>query len=98
MVILSRITLVCFAASYSIALALEVTRIFFRSGVRQAVMIGFAAAGLVAHSLFLINRGLSASGTPLSSSFDWYLLAAWVLANVYLYLTLYHPRIPLGLF
>jgi len=98
MMLLSRISVICFAASYSIALALEVTRIFFRSGVRQAVMVGFAAAGLLAHSLFLINRGLAASGTPLSSSFDWYLLAAWVLANVYLYLTLYHPRIPLGLF
>ncbi len=49
----SGISVVCFAASYAVALACEASRLVFRSGVRGAVMVGFAAAGLFAHTLFL---------------------------------------------
>lgn len=95
---LSGISVVCFAASYAVALGLELTRLLFRSAIRGAVMIGFAAAGLLAHTLFLAHRALTAVGSPLSSEKDWYLLTAWVLAAVYLYLTLYHPRTAFGVF
>jgi ABC-type uncharacterized transport system permease subunit len=98
MSLFSGITVVCFAASYGVALALEVTRVFFRSAIRGAVMLFFAAAGLLAQTIFLANRAMMATGAPLSSSFDWYLLAAWALAIAYLYLTLYHPRTAIGLF
>lgn len=81
---LAGISLTCFSASYAVALLLEATRIWFRSGVRGAVMLGFATAGFVAHTLFLVHRATAASGTPLSSEFDWYLLAAWALTLVYL--------------
>ena len=37
-------------------------------------------------------------GSPLSSEMDWYLLAAWLLVAVYLYLAYYHPKTPFGLF
>ena len=50
---LSGVSTICFAASYTVALALEISRLLFRSGVRGAIMIGFAAAGLVAHTAFL---------------------------------------------
>jgi ABC-type uncharacterized transport system permease subunit len=39
---------------------------------------------------------VSASGYPLSSERDWYLVAAWVLAGVYLYLMCFRPRAPFG--
>lgn len=95
---IANISITCFAASYLVALGLEVSRIFFRSGVRGAVMLGFAAAGLFAHSAFLLHRWISGGLAPLSSEYDWCLVAAWVLALVYLYLTYYHPRSPIGLF
>ena len=94
----SRISVVCFAASYAVALACEASRLLFRSGVRGAVMVGFAAAGLVAHTAFLLWRAASEGAVPLSSPFDWYLLAAWVLAAGSLALTLATPRTPIGLF
>lgn len=82
---LAGISLTCFTASYAVALALEATRIWFRSGLRGALMLGFAAAGVIAHTMFLVHRALtSTSGAPLSSEFDWYLIAAWALAGVYL--------------
>jgi ABC-type uncharacterized transport system permease subunit len=95
---LSGVSTICFAASYTVALALEVSRLLFRSGVRGAVMLGFAAAGLVAHTAFLYYRAVNAAGTPLSSERDWYLVAAWVLVVVYLYLSIWHPKVPFGLF
>jgi len=96
--VLSHISITCFAASYLVAWLLEITRLLFRSGVRGALMLGFASAGLVAHSLFLGYRALHAPGPPLSSSYDWYLLAAWMLAVAFLYLAWLYPRSGVGLF
>jgi len=95
---LSGVNVVCFAASYGVALALEITRLLFRSGIRGAVMVGFAGAGLLAHSIYLFYRAVSTQGPPLSSQRDWCLLAAWVLAGVYLYLTVFHRRAAFGVF
>ena len=38
---ISRISVVCFAASYGVALIFEASRLWFRSGVRGITMIGF---------------------------------------------------------
>src|SRR5262245_31925057 len=98
MSLMSRISVLCFAASYSITFALEVTRFYFRSGVREIVLFGFAAAGFVAHTLFLANRAVTAGGAPLSSAFDWDLLGAWALMVAYLYLTWHRSKTAIGLF
>jgi hypothetical protein len=94
----SRISVVCFAASYLVALACEASRLVFRSGVRGAVMVAFASAGLFAHTLFLLWRAVNTPAVPLSSAYDWYLLAAWVLAGGYLWLMALNPKTPFGLF
>jgi ABC-type transport system involved in cytochrome c biogenesis permease subunit len=95
---LSGISVFCFTASYAVALVLEATRLWFRSGVRGMVMLVFAGAGLLAHTLFLVYRAATAPGAPLSSAYDWYLLAAWVLVAIYLYLFYYHPKAAIGIF
>ena len=92
------VSTICFTASYAVALALEFSRLLFRSGVRGAIMLGFAAAGLVAHTAFLYYRAINEAGAPLSSERDWYLVAAWVLVVVYLHLAILHPKVPFGLF
>src|SRR5580704_5529293 len=95
---MSGISITCFAASYAVALALEITRLFFRSGVRGAVMLLFAGAGLVAQTLYLVYRALHEPNAPLSSEYDWYLIAAWCLMLAYFDLTIHHPKTPFGLF
>ncbi|MEK6239144.1 MAG: hypothetical protein N2C14_30880, partial [Planctomycetales bacterium] len=95
---IAQINILCFAASYGITFLLEISRLAFRSGVRGAVMILFAAGGLFAHTLFLAHRAYIATGVPLSSPFDWYLIAAWLLILVYLYLTVYHQHTAMGFF
>src|SRR5262249_37654706 len=61
-------------------------------------IIFFTGAGLLAQTLYLINRAVTAGGTPISSAFDWDLLGAWGLVLVFLYLSWYHPKISIGLF
>jgi ABC-type transport system involved in cytochrome c biogenesis permease subunit len=95
---ISRISIVCFAASYAVVLAMELSRLLFRSGVRGAIMVGFAAAGLLAHTLYLAHRAAEALGPPLSSERDWCLVAAWLLVAFYLYLVYYHPQKSFGVF
>jgi ABC-type transport system involved in cytochrome c biogenesis permease subunit len=95
---MSGISITCFAASYSVVLLLELSRLLFRSGIRGAIMLGFAGAGLFAHTVYLVERAISAKGYPLSSEQDWYLVGAWILAAMYLYLTAYHRDNAFGVF
>jgi ABC-type uncharacterized transport system permease subunit len=98
---IERITIFCFAASYAVALLLEVTRLLFRSGIRGAVMLGFAVAGIVAHTLYLGYQGYTDTLNniaPLSSPAEYYLLASWLLAVLYLHITWTQPRVAVGIF
>lgn len=95
---ISRISVVCFAASYAVALGFEATRLLFRSRARSMTMVGFVAAGLLAQTLYLTWRSVGEARVPLASPFDWYLLAAWLLAGGSLWLTLANPKTPIGLF
>src|SRR4030095_1275484 len=97
---MSGINIICFAASYGVALALEVTRLFFRLPVRLVVIMGFMVAGLFAHTVYLWMRAAHVlpSGSPLSSWYDWYLVAAWILAAAYLGLLIARPQTNVGIF
>ena len=98
MQLISGIGLVCFAASYGIAWALAVSQLIRPSRARGLLMAGFIFAGLAAHTLYLGYRGVELSATPLSSAFDWCLVASWLLMAVYLYLQYYYPNAALALY
>jgi ABC-type transport system involved in cytochrome c biogenesis permease subunit len=98
MAFISGISVFCFAASYTLVLALEIARTFFWRGLRPMVTIGLTIVGLLAHTMYLANRAITASGTPLSSAFDWDLLGAWGLVVVYLYVSWCYPKTISGLF
>ncbi len=100
---LAHVHIFCFVACYLVALVLELSRLWFRSGLRGIAMLGFVAAGWVAHSAFLYRSAMengigAAAGSPLSSYRDWLLLAAWVLVMIYFYLACYHPTTHFGVF
>ena len=95
---ISGISLICFAASYGVAWVLELSQLIRRSRPREVLMIAFVVAGMVAQTLYLGYRALERSASPLSSSFDWYLVAAWLLGGTFLYLSYYYPKAMLGLF
>lgn len=95
---LSGVGIVCFAASYVVALVLELSRLLFRSAVRGVILFGFAGAGLFAHTVFLYYQAIHAQGAPLSSERDWYLVASWFLVALYLLFAYVRPQTPFGVF
>lgn len=92
------ITILCFAASYAVALALDLLSLVWRAPVRRYVLIGFAAAGVLAHTWYLGERASARAASPLASPADWCLLAAWLLAVIYLAQAIYYKRLAIGVF
>jgi hypothetical protein len=96
---LSGISILCFSASYAMALLLEVSRLFFRAPIRLVVILLLTGAGLAAHTIYLWNRAQeAAAGLPLSTWYDWFLVAAWVLAATYLGMLASRPQTAIGVF
>ncbi len=92
------INMFCFSASYAIALVLELTGLWVQFRLRRPVLLVAAAAGLVAHTWYLVQRVVDTPAAPLASQQDWYVLAAWAVAMVYFTLKFYYPRSAMGLF
>jgi ABC-type transport system involved in cytochrome c biogenesis permease subunit len=87
------LTIFCFGASYSTALALELFQLVWPRTVQRWLSLAFGAAGLLAHTLFLAFHPLS-----LSSQTGSMLFLAWILATFYLYGSLHHARLAWGVF
>lgn len=74
---------------------------FFQLDLRRYVRIGFAVAGLFAHGAYLLYHtqlSITSQGIWLGSWFGWCLSGAWVLAAVYLWLSLKKPNSLIGMF
>ena len=93
------ISITCFAASYAVAFGLELTRLFFRATMRTAILIGFMVAGIVAHSIYLIREAQDGivDGAPLSSWYHGCLLVAWLLAFVFVVISVRQKPSSIGL-
>lgn len=92
--LLERITIVCFAASYGLALVLETLQLLLgQSVLRRIAALAAGAAGVFAHTVFVVYHGLPMQGGPSSLLF-----VSWVLAIFYLVGALHHPRLAWGVF
>lgn len=87
--------ILCFAASYALALCLEISRIFFRSSVRNIVSFLWIIAGLTAHTAYLYYHAVSRIGIGNAESY--FLVSAWGVVLVYLYLICFQSKTPFGL-
>ena len=95
---LSGVSMVCFACSYGIALALEISRLYFRLPVRLIVLFAFLGIGLFTHAVYLGAGASRPSEDPFSTWHDWCLVAAWLLAAVYFVSELRRPATMQGVF
>jgi len=89
---LERITVFCFAASYTVALALELVQLKRPRPIQRVLSLGFGGAGLLAHTFYM------ARPLPLTAPFSSLVLLAWILAVFYLYGSIHHRRLAWGLF
>lgn len=90
---IERISLLCFGASYAVALLLELLNQLRPAKVKRLLATAFGTAGLVAHTLFL-----AVQQPPLSSQFGTLVFLAWVLAVFYLYGSLHYWRLAWAIF
>jgi ABC-type transport system involved in cytochrome c biogenesis permease subunit len=90
---MDRVTIVCFIASYALALALELLHQFRPRPVLRLLALLSGTAGLAAQTLFLVHRK-----PPLIGQFGWMLYLGWVLAIFYLAGSLHHRRQAWGVF
>src|SRR5919201_5184546 len=84
---MDRVTVLCFLASYSVALALELWHLFRPRPVLRLLGLGFGAAGLLAQTI-----SLAVQRPPLIWQFGWMLFLAWILAIFYLFGSIHHHR------
>jgi ABC-type transport system involved in cytochrome c biogenesis permease subunit len=90
---LARVTVFCFAASYGVALALDLWRLARPRLILRVVSLLFGAAGLFAHLIYLIVQA-----PPLVSSNGSLLFLAFVLGVFWFYGSLHHQRVAWGVF
>lgn len=87
------ITRLCFGASYGVALAAEFAMLVRPASVVRTLGLIFGAAGLLAHTLYLLVQR-----PTLAMPYGSLLLLAWVLAVFYLYGSVHHRRLAWAVF
>ncbi|HEV3447720.1 MAG TPA: cytochrome c biogenesis protein CcsA [Gemmataceae bacterium] len=90
---LDRVTIFCFAASYSVAWLLELALLWAQRPALRYLATFFGAAGLLAHTIYFVMQRLT-----LDSQAGSLLFLAWILATFYLYGSLHYRRLAWGLF
>ncbi len=100
---LSGVSVTCFLFSYLVVLVVEASRSLIKIPGRNLILIGMLVAGLIAHSIFLVNQFSledAQVGRPqlLANWFQWTVVGAWGLALACLILTLRDPNRSTGLF
>jgi ABC-type uncharacterized transport system permease subunit len=90
---LERVTVFCFAASYAVALALELWHLVRPRPIVRYVSIGFGSAGALAHLFYVAVQPL-----PVAAPTGSLLLLALILSIFYVYGSIHHHRLAWGLF
>lgn len=90
---LQHVTVFCFAASYTLALLVEIARLVQPRMILRVVGNLLGAAGLLAHLIYLLVQKPS-----LASSSGSLLFLAFVLAVFWLYGSLHHAKVAWGVF
>ncbi len=95
-----KISLLCFFASYVVALAFEAAQLVKKLAAFRWLALGFGVAGLFAQSVYLVVRSRAVTNLPplLSSTHDWLLVLSWLAVLLYLFVQLIDRRVALGIF
>ena len=97
---MERLTVLCFAGTYGLALASDLARFLTGSRARWYLTFGLTALGWAVHTAFLGNLARSRREVlPLTTVYESLLVLSWILAGICLYLLLRSPRpVAVGIF
>ncbi|MEW4487485.1 hypothetical protein AB1L42_05355 [Thalassoglobus sp. JC818] len=96
---LENVTVFCFFASYLCALVLELTQFLRQSVTMKWSSLGLTFAGLIAQTIYLVERSRQTDLPPLlGSSHDWLLVSAWLAVVWFLGMKVWDSRLSIGIF
>lgn len=97
---LSKVQISCFFFSYLVAFLVELYQVLRQRTILSRLTVrAMTAAGVIAHTAYLLTRSRELGGNPLmTSGQDWLLVLAWMGAVLYLVLLVAHSEFGHGLF
>lgn len=96
---MDRLSVLCFAGTYALALACDITRFAVRGAARWYATVALTAIGWLVQTAYLGNRAWTLRELPVGTVFESLLVLAWILVAIDLYLEVRSPRpLAVGLF
>ena len=96
---IDRLSVLCFAGTYGLALVAEVARFVVRSTVRWYVAAGLMALGWLVQTAFLANLAFKNPMVLVTTPFESVMLLSWIVALIGLYLMVRSPKpVAVGIF
>ncbi len=96
---MERLTILCFAGTYGLALASDLTRLVVRNRGRWSLTLALTALGWAVHTAFLGNLARERHALPVTTVYESLLVLAWLLAAIDLYLVVRSPKpVAVGVF
>ncbi len=96
---IDRLSVLCFAGTYGLALLAELARFAVRSTVRWYVALGLTALAWLVQTAYLANLALKSPQLLFATPFESVMVLSWIVALIGLYLIVRSPKpVAVGLF
>lgn len=97
--VLDRLSVLCFAGTYALALSAEIARFVVRSAVRWYVAAALMALGWLVQTAYLVNLAIKSPLVLVATPFESVMVLSWIVALIGLYLMLRSPKpVAVGMF
>jgi ABC-type transport system involved in cytochrome c biogenesis permease subunit len=96
---MDRLSVLCFAGTYGLALLSELARFGIRSSARWYLTVGLTVLGWLVQTAYLANLALAQHKVPITTPFESLMVLSWIGALIGLYLMVRSPKpVAVGLF
>ncbi|MGP0063620.1 MAG: inner membrane protein YpjD [Isosphaeraceae bacterium] len=89
---IDRLSILCFAGTYGLALLAELSRFVVRGAVRWYLAAALMALGWLVQTAFLANLAMKSPMGPIATPFGSIMLLSWIVALIGLYWMVRSPR------
>jgi ABC-type transport system involved in cytochrome c biogenesis permease subunit len=97
--VIDRLSVLCFAGTYALALAAELARFAVRGPVRWYLAAVLTALGWLVQTAYLVNLAIKRPMAPVATEFGSIMVLSWIVALIGLYLMIRSPRqVAVGMF
>jgi len=89
---MDRLTVLCFAGTYGLALIAELARFWVRGAARWYTTIGLTLLAWLVQTAYLVNLGLDRHTIPVTTAFESGMVLSWMVGLIGLYLMAHSTR------